>query len=76
MNPNGKTVGTVSPIITKDDYVVDGHHTLKAAEKNFGSEHVIEFEVQGKTFRDAFFLATGRTLHTVNAGLTRKSDWR
>ena len=48
-----------SLIITADDYVVDGHHTLKAAEKNFGSEHVITFEVQGKTFRDAFFLATG-----------------
>ena len=48
-----------SLIITADDYVVDGHHTLKAAEKNFGSEHIITFEVQGKTFRDAFFLATG-----------------
>ena len=48
-----------SLIITEDGHVVDGHHTLEAAMENFGKDHVVRFQVQGKTFRDAFFLATG-----------------
>ena len=48
-----------SLIITEDSHVVDGHHTLEAAKINFGENHAVKFEVRGKTFRDAFFLATG-----------------
>ena len=46
-------------IITEDFHVVDGHHTLEAARVNFGDDHLVKFEVRGKTFRDAYFLATG-----------------
>ena len=46
-------------IITEDFHVVDGHHTLEAARNNFGDDHCVKFEVRGKTFRDAYFLATG-----------------
>ena len=47
------------PKITKDDYLWSGFHTVEAAYRAFGGDHVIEFTVQGENRNEALLLATG-----------------
>lgn len=46
------------PKITHDLHLFSGFHTVYAAMDAFGEEHEINFDVEGNTLRDAFFLAT------------------
>ena len=47
------------PKITKDDYLWSGFHTIEAAIRAFGDDHVIEFSVEGENRDAALLLATG-----------------
>ena len=47
------------PKITKDDYLWSGFHTIEAAIRAFGDDHVIEFSVEGENRDEALLLATG-----------------
>lgn len=46
------------PKITSDKHLWSGFHTLEAALMEFGENHVVDFEVEGKTRDDALLLAT------------------
>ena len=56
------------PVITEDDHLWSGFHTIAAAIEAFGDDRVIECRVEGKNRKDAFFLATGTN---VSHGLRR-----
>ena len=47
------------PKITQDDYLWSGFHTIEAAIRAFGDDHVIEFSVEGENRDEALLLATG-----------------
>lgn len=47
------------PKVTSTGQLWSGFHTLAAATRAFGPAHVIECEVEGDTYHDAFLLATG-----------------
>ena len=46
------------PKVTVDKHLWSGFHTIAAARLEFGDDHEVEFEVEGKTRDDALLLAT------------------
>ena len=45
------------PKITEDLHLFSGFHTIEAAKKAFGADHLVAFNVDGKDLRQAFFRA-------------------
>ncbi|MDE0634756.1 MAG: hypothetical protein OXI43_02730 [Candidatus Poribacteria bacterium] len=46
------------PKITADKHLWSGFHTIEAVKREFGEQHRVEFEVEGKTRDEALLLAT------------------
>ena len=68
---NWQTHWGTLPKMTEDKTVFGGFHTLKAAEAEFGLEHVVSFVVEGSDWRAAYFLATGEN---ATHGLQRTNE--
>ena len=47
------------PRITASKHLFSGFHTVTAVKVAFGADHILRCAVEGETYRDAFFLATG-----------------
>ena len=47
------------PRITASKHLFSGFHTVTAVKVAFGTDHILRCAVEGETYRDAFFLATG-----------------